>query len=106
MAKGNKFLHIADYKQAQHLMDKQLDTRFTELLTGFLVPADRFQGRVEEVEQCIAKHLDPSGQNDYYRDGIRRSLFNVTLEAGGGLTLYLFGHPITTLPGVEPCQRN
>ena len=75
-------------------------------LGGFLVPADRFQGRVEEVEQCIAKHLDPSGQNGYYRDGIRRSLFNVTLEAGGGLKLYLFGHPITTLPGVEPCQRN
>lgn len=36
VAKGNKFLHIADYKRAQRLMDKQLDTRFTELLTGFL----------------------------------------------------------------------
>jgi hypothetical protein len=29
---GNKFLHIADYKRAQQLLDKQLDTRFTELL--------------------------------------------------------------------------
>ena len=36
IAKGNKFLHIADYQQAQHLMDEQLDTRFTELLKGFL----------------------------------------------------------------------
>ena len=36
VVKGNKFLHIADYKLAQRLMDKQLDTRFTELLTGFL----------------------------------------------------------------------
>ena len=36
MAKGNKFLHIADYKQAQLLMDEQLDARFVELLQGFL----------------------------------------------------------------------
>jgi hypothetical protein len=36
VAKGNKFLHIADHEQAQRLMDKQLDTRFTKLLTGFL----------------------------------------------------------------------
>ncbi len=36
VAKGNKFLHIADYKQAQYLMDKQLDARFAELLQGFL----------------------------------------------------------------------
>ena len=36
LAKGNKFLHIADYQQAQRLLDKQLDTRFTELLNGFL----------------------------------------------------------------------
>jgi len=36
IAKGNKFLHIADYQQAQHLMDKQLDIRFIELLNGFL----------------------------------------------------------------------
>lgn len=36
VAKGNKFLHIADYKQAQRLMDEQLDARFIELLNGFL----------------------------------------------------------------------
>ena len=36
VAKGNKFLHIADYKQAQRLMDTQLDARFAELLQGFL----------------------------------------------------------------------
>ena len=36
MAKANKFLYIADYKQAQRLMDKQLDARFVELLQGFL----------------------------------------------------------------------
>ena len=36
LAKGNKFLHIADYQQAQHLLDDQLNTRFTKLLNGFL----------------------------------------------------------------------
>jgi transposase InsO family protein len=74
-------------------------------LGGFLTPADRFQGRVEEVEQCIAKQLDPSGLSGYPIDRINRSLFNVTLEADGGLKLYLFGYPLTTLPGVERCQK-
>jgi len=36
LAKGNKFLHIADYQQAQHLLDDQLNACFTELLNGFL----------------------------------------------------------------------
>jgi hypothetical protein len=35
-AKGNKFLHIEDYQQAQRLLDEQLDTRFTDILNGFL----------------------------------------------------------------------
>ena len=35
-AKGNKFLHIDNYEQAQHLLDKQLDTRFAVLLNNFL----------------------------------------------------------------------
>lgn len=33
---GNKFLHIDDYALAQRLLDKQLDTRWAELLSGFL----------------------------------------------------------------------
>lgn len=33
---GNKFLHIDDYALAQRLMDKQMDTRWTELLADFL----------------------------------------------------------------------
>ena len=68
-------------------------------LGGFLVPADRFQGRVDEVEQCIARQLDPAVQNCYHIEGISRSLFNVILEPDGGLKLQLFGHPITTLRG-------
>lgn len=75
-------------------------------LGGFLTPADRFQGRVEEVEQLISKQLDPSGLSGYSVDRIGRSLFNVTLEADGGLKLYLFGYPVTTIQGVGPCQKN
>ena len=33
---GNKFLHIADYHQAQKFLNKQLDVRFAKLLNGFL----------------------------------------------------------------------
>lgn len=33
---GNKFLHIDDYALAQHLLDRQLDTRWVEMLTGML----------------------------------------------------------------------
>lgn len=35
-AKGNKFLDISDYEKAQKLLDSQLDTRWTEMLNGFL----------------------------------------------------------------------
>jgi hypothetical protein len=36
VAKGNKFLHIGDYDQAQCLLDAQLDTRWERMLNGFL----------------------------------------------------------------------
>ena len=36
LAKGNKFLHIADYEKAQHLLDRQLETRWEPMLNGFL----------------------------------------------------------------------
>jgi predicted transcriptional regulator len=36
LARGNKFLHVSDYKTAQDLLDAQLDMRFAELLNGFL----------------------------------------------------------------------
>jgi len=35
-AMGNKFLHIDDYRQAQCLLDAQLDTRWLSMLEGFL----------------------------------------------------------------------
>lgn len=33
---GNKFLHIADYRRAQQLLDAQTNARWVPLLTGFL----------------------------------------------------------------------
>ena len=36
LAKGNKFLHIADYDEAQRILDRQLDTRWDRMLDGFL----------------------------------------------------------------------
>jgi putative transposase len=96
--------------EAEAAIDKWIHSynyeRTHQGLGGFLVPADRFQGREEEVERYIAKHLDPSEQSGYPIDRISRSLFTVKLEADGGLTLYLFGHPISTLGGTQPCPRN
>jgi len=36
LGRGNKFLHISDYRKAQALLDKQLDVRFAKLLDGFV----------------------------------------------------------------------
>ena len=36
LAKGNKFLHIADYEKAQRILDRQLETRWEQMLNGFL----------------------------------------------------------------------
>jgi transposase InsO family protein len=73
---------------------------------GLLVPADRFHGRVEEVEACIAKSLDPSVESGYHPEGISRSLFNVILEPGRGLIVYLFGQVVTVFGGVHTCRKN
>ncbi len=68
-------------------------------LGGFLVPADRFHGREAEVVQSISAHLDPDGQNGYAAGGTSRSLISVLLDPAGGITLYLFGHPVKILGG-------
>jgi len=48
---GNKFLHIDDYETAQQLINSQLNTRWEELLAGFMpdvfpTMADLFKGEV------------------------------------------------------------
>lgn len=35
-AKGNEFLHISNYQEAQILLSKQLDVRFAKILDGFV----------------------------------------------------------------------
>ena len=77
-------------------------------LGGCLVPADRFHGRQEEVLKSIAEKIDPEGENCYGIAEIPRSLFNVVLEAGGSMVVYLFGQAIATMGGNderEPEQR-
>jgi len=39
LAKKNKFLHISGYEEAQSLLDSQLDTRWADMLDGFLPTA-------------------------------------------------------------------
>jgi len=69
-------------------------------LGGLLVPADRFHGRTEEVQQAIANHLDPGEE----KVAIPRSLLNAVLIPDGSVQIYLFGKLMTTLGG-EHGQR-
>jgi len=68
-------------------------------LGGFLVPADRFHGRVAEVVKCINERLDPESETCYGRVGISRSLINLVLDPEGRVTFYLLGHPIELFGG-------
>ena len=36
LSKGNKFLDISNYEKAQDFLDRQLDTRWTDMLNGFV----------------------------------------------------------------------
>lgn len=51
VARGNKFVHIADYVRAQRLLDRQLDTRWDRMLGGFL--ADAFPAK----QAIVGPHL-------------------------------------------------
>jgi transposase InsO family protein len=68
-------------------------------LGGFLVPADRFHGKVEQVLKSISEGLDPDGQSCYSLGGISRSLINLILEPEGGVFLYILGRPIKLFGG-------
>jgi DNA-binding HxlR family transcriptional regulator len=49
---GNKFLHIDDYALAQRLLDRQLDTRWGEMLVGML--SEVFPSRVQTLGDRLA----------------------------------------------------
>ncbi|MFX1265397.1 MAG: DDE-type integrase/transposase/recombinase [Promethearchaeota archaeon] len=68
-------------------------------LGGFLVPADRFHGRVEDVLKSICEGLDPDGQSCYSLAGVSRSLINLILEPERGVFLYILGRPIKLFGG-------
>jgi transposase InsO family protein len=68
-------------------------------LGGFLVPADRFHGRVAEVEQAIAQRVDPEGQLEDGREGIARSVLNVMWEPRGAMSLWVMGQRVATWGG-------
>ena len=51
VAKGNKFLHIADYDVAQRMLDSQLDTRWAKTMDEFLPTV------FPVMEQILGPHL-------------------------------------------------
>jgi transposase InsO family protein len=68
-------------------------------LGGFLVPSDRFHGRVDEVLKSMCDGLDPEAETCYVTEGISRSLINLVIEPGGRMTLYLLGQPLRLFGG-------
>jgi hypothetical protein len=68
-------------------------------LGSFLVPADRFHGRVVEVTKAISGKIDPEGGLCYDGNGVSRSIVNLVWEAGGGMTLYILGQPANFIGG-------
>lgn len=68
-------------------------------LGGFLVPAERFHGRVDEALKSMSEGLDPEAQTCYVMEGISRSLINLVLEPEGRMTLYLLGQPLKVFGG-------
>jgi transposase InsO family protein len=68
-------------------------------LGGFLVPSDRFHGRVDEVLKSMCEGLDPEAETCYVTEGISRSLINLVIEPGGRMTLYFLGQPLRLFGG-------
>ncbi len=100
LLRRQRFESVAEAEEAIGKWVKSFNYERTHQgLGGFLVPADRFHGREAEVRESIAKFLDPDKSNGYDPDGISRSLVNVVLDPTGGITLYLFGHPVNIFGG-------
>jgi len=66
---------------------------------GFLVPADRFHGRVEAVTRSISEKIDPGAGMCYDSDGVSRSLMNLVLDSRGVVSLYILGQPVNLFGG-------
>jgi hypothetical protein len=81
---GNKFLHIADYRKAQKCLDAQTDTRWVELLAGFL----------PVVFPSMAQTLGP------------RLSYYWTLWQSEWATDYIFDQPATLNPLLDGLLRH
>jgi transposase InsO family protein len=73
-------------------------------LGGFLVPAERFHGRVDEVLKFICEGLDPTAKTCYVMEGISRSLVNLVIESEGRMTLYFLGQPLKLFGGTHETE--
>ena len=64
---GNKFLYIADYRRAQQLLDKQLDTRFIDLLNDFAL---RIFPNIKDILGAYLSYYWTLWQNEWGTDFI------------------------------------
>ena len=99
---GNKFLDIDDYALAQQLLNSQLDTRWIDMLTGFL--ADVFPSMRSVIGEDLDYHwtlwqsewakdyvfADPNLLDAYMPPLLRHAFITGTSER----VIRYFGHPV------------
>ncbi len=86
--------HFSSLEQALSGLDAWVEHYNTKRphqgIGGFLVPAERFHGRSEEVLAQLAQHCDVTLGGS----GIERSIVNLVLGVDGRITLYVLGQPL------------
>ncbi|MEI8123495.1 MAG: hypothetical protein WCI20_15845, partial [bacterium] len=107
---GNKFLHIDDYALAQHLLDRQLDTRWIETLTSFL-PAI-FPSMTQTLGDGLSYYWtlwQSEWATDYIFDDpadttamMDRLLGHALMTGTGGRVLRYLGHPVSAKEQPHP----
>jgi hypothetical protein len=100
---GNKFLHIDDYATAQRLLDRQVDTRWVDLLTGVL-PAV-FPTMAQTLGEGLSYYWtlwQSEWATDYVFDSpaavtavMDRLLSHALMTGTGARVLRYLGHPVS-----------
>ncbi len=73
---------------------------------GFLVPAERFHGQVDQIMSAINTNIDITTQNCYTPMNVERSIINLVAEPDGKITLYLLGQPVLLTGGSNDRESN
>ncbi len=96
-----RFLSVQEAKTSITTWVKNYNYQRTHQgIGGFLVPADRFHGQVDNVMNSIGKGIDITGESCYNNNTVDRNIASLVMGSGGILKLYFMGQRIL-LSGVK-----